>query len=128
MTLQEFAKLAAKEGKEGRVSKWIRRNPKGSRFLIGSGLAGAISAKKGQRIESGLKGLGADVTGGIASNLGALGSLHVMKKLLEKGYPNAALAAGVAGGVGSGLVGRLGISIPLARKWQKKHEKTGPTK
>ena len=125
MTLKEFAKLAAKDGKEGRTSKWIRRHPVASRALLGSAISGAVSAKKGERGRSAIKGLGADVLGGLAG--GAI-THRITSHLMPKVKSLKALLALGGAGVGVAGLSRFGVGIPLARRWQKKHEKTGPAK
>jgi len=124
MTLQEFAKMAAKSETEGRTSKWIRRHPVASRFLLGSPIAGAVSAKKGEKIRSAAKGLGADVVGGVA---GGIPTSIINKAMINAKNPKT-MAALATASLGTAALSRFGVGIPLARKWQKKHEKTGPAK
>lgn len=135
MELKDFAAeicKMAKDKKEGGTSKWIRRNPNASRLVLGAPIAGAISAKPGERLKSFGKGVGAATAGGYgggaAGAAGGAGIGALVGKLLRKGGKRGAIAGALAGGLGGMAGGSLYGHTALARKWQKKHEKKGPTK
>lgn len=113
----------AKEA-EGKVSKWIRKYPVLSRALLGAPIAGAVSAKKGEKAKSFAKGVGATAAGTLGGGGLGAGAGTMIAKLLKKD-PGAGALIGMMGG---SQAGNLYGNLSLARRLQKKHEKTGEAK
>ena len=116
MGIREFTVDLIKEAKsndESDTSKWIRKNPIYGRMALSSPIAGAVSARSGEKAESFGKGLLLDlILSGIGSAVG--GSLgNSAKSKLRLGL--------------LGAIPGLAASATISSKWQKKHEKTGPT-